>query len=126
MTQFKDLLVFGDMRVLATVYAKKFVGEFEGNIKGNADTATNATNDANGKNIASTYITSITGDGTSDEVTFTFGDGSTKTFKTKDTKVDIADNLTTAKADTALSANQGVVIDGRVSALETAATVGTF
>lgn len=102
MAQFKELLVFGTTRVLDTVYAKKFVGAFEG-------TAEKATYDKNGKDIT-TYIASISGDGSSDTITYTKGDGTTGTFTTKDTQVTVANNLTTNEATQALSAAQGVVI----------------
>lgn len=126
MANFKDMIVFGTARFLDVVYAKQFIGPIKGNITGNADTATKATQDANGNNISSTYIKDISGDGTSDTITFTFGDGNTKTFKTHDTVTTIADNLTTNDNTQALAASQGVAIATRLTALETAATVGTF
>lgn len=126
MSQFKDLLVFGTARVLDTVYAKKFVGEFEGTIQGNAATATKAEKDMLGQTIASTYLAGISGDGSSTTVTYTKGDGTTGTFVTKDTVTTIIDNLTKQTTDEALSANQGYVIDGRLDTLETAAAVSTF
>ena len=112
MSQFKELLVFGDSRFLDSVYAKKFVGPLDG-------LAARATADKNGKDIT-TYVASITNDGTSNDVTVTFGDGTSTTFTTKDTQVTVADNLTTDDATQALSAAQGVVIDGRLTAVETA------
>jgi hypothetical protein len=120
MAQFKELLVFGTTRILENVYAKKFVGDIEGNITGNADTATKASQDALGQAIDSTYIKGVTVDGTA--VTFEKGDGSTFAVQTQDTHVDVADDLVTADAEAALSANQGVVIAGRLAALEDAAT----
>jgi hypothetical protein len=102
MAQFKELLVFGTTRVLDTVYAKKFVGAFEG-------TSDRAVADKNGKDIT-TYIAGISGDGTSDTITITYGDGTTGTFTTKDTQVVVANNLSTNEATQALSAAQGVVI----------------
>ncbi len=116
MAQFKELLVFGTTRVLDNVYAKKFIGDMEGN----ADTATKATQDALGQAISTTYIKGAAVSGQT--VTFTKGDGSTFSFDTQDTHVSVADDLTTSDATAALSANQGVVIAGRLSALETAAT----
>ena len=116
MAQFKELLVFGTTRVLDNVYAKKFIGDIEGN----ADTASKATNDILGQKIDETYIKNASVDGTS--VTFTKGNGSTFSINTQDTHVDVVDNLTTQDATKALSANQGYVLDGRVAALETAAT----
>ena len=116
MAQFKELLVFGTTRVLDNVYAKKFIGDIEGN----ADTATKATNDALNQKIDETYIKNASVSGTT--VTFTKGNGSTFSLSTQDTHVDVVDDLLTADATKALSANQGVVIDGRLSALETAAT----
>lgn len=122
MAQFKDLLVFGSIRTLDNMYAKQFVGK----LVGAADSATKAEQDDLGQPIKSTYIKDITGDGTSDDVTFTFGDGTTKTFKTKDTKVTVVDNLESDSAEDALSANQGKVIDGRLKVVEDTVTVGTF
>ena len=116
MAQFKELLVFGTTRVLDNVYAKKFIGDIEGN----ADTATRASKDALGQTIDATYLKGASADGQT--VTFTKGDGSTFSITTQDTHVDVVDNLTTQDATKALSANQGYVLDGRVSALETAAT----
>ena len=52
MAQFKELLVFGTTRVLDNVYAKKFIGDIEGN----ADSATIASKDALGQVIDQTYI----------------------------------------------------------------------
>ena len=115
MAQFKELLVFGTTRVLDNVYAKNFVG----NIIGNADTATKATQDALGQLITSTYIKNASVSGK--VVTFTKGDGSTFSFETQDTHVAVADDLLTADATAALSANQGVILAGRVSDLESAA-----
>jgi len=112
MSQFKELLVFGDSRFLDSVYAKKFIGPLDG-------LAARATADKNGKDIT-TYIASITGDGSSDTITVTFGDGTSTFFTTKDTQVTVANNLTTDDATQALSAAQGVVIDGRLSAVESA------
>ena len=112
MSQFKELLVFGNSRFLDSVYAKKFVGPLDG-------LAARATADKNGKDIT-TYVASITGDGTSDEVTVTFGDGTTTTFTTKDTQVDVEDSLTSQSDTAALSANQGYVINGRLETVESA------
>ena len=112
MSQFKELLVFGNSRFLDSVYAKKFIGPLEG-------TADRAIADKNGKDIT-TYVAGISGDGTSDTITITYGDGTTGTFTTKDTQVTVANNLTTDDATQALSAAQGVVIDGRLQTVEAA------
>jgi hypothetical protein len=116
MAQFKDLLVFGTTRVLDNVYAKKFIGDIEGN----ADTATKALQDYSGQVITSTYIKNASASGTT--LTFTKGDGSTFTITTQDTHVDVVDDVLTADATKALSANQGVVLAGRIADLEEAAT----
>ena len=115
MAQFKELLVFGTTRVLDNIYAKNLIG----NVIGNADTATKASQDALGQSITSTYIKGA--EVTGKVVTFTKGDGSTFSFETQDTHVAVADDLLTADATAALSANQGVVLAGRVSDLESAA-----
>ena len=112
MSQFKELLVFGNSRFLDSVYAKKFVGPLDG-------LAARATADKNGKDIT-TYVASITGDGSSDTITITYGDGTTGTFTTKDTQVTVANNLTTNDATQALSAALGIVIDDRLQAVEAA------
>lgn len=112
MSQFKELLVFGNSRFLDAVYAKKFVGPLEG-------LAARATADKNGKDIT-TYVANISGDGTSENITITFGDGTTSTFTTKNTQVTVEDNLTSTSTVNALSANQGKVLDGRLQAVETA------
>lgn len=114
MAQFKELLVFGTTRVLGTVYATSFNG-----------LATNATNDKNGKDIT-TYVAGISGDGSSDTITFTYGDGTSSTFTTKDTQVTVADDLATDDATQALSAAQGVAIDGRLDTVEAAVAWGTW
>lgn len=77
MSQFKELLVFGNARFLDNVYGKKFIGNLQG-------TADRAIGDKNGKDIT-TYIAGITSDGSTDTVTFTYGDGTSGSFKTKDT-----------------------------------------
>lgn len=120
MAQFKELLVFGTTRILDNVYAKKFVGDIEGDITGNADTATQASKDMLGQDISETYIKGASVDGTT--LTLTKGDGSTFSIETQDTHVDVVDDLLTEDATKALSANQGVVLAGRVAALESAAT----
>ena len=60
-----------------------------------ADAATNATNDAAGNNIRSTYVKGIDAVGTT--VTVTYGDGSTTTFETQDENTTY-ENATTAVA----------------------------
>jgi hypothetical protein len=120
MAQFKELLVFGTTKVLDTVYAKRFVGKFEGEIKGNAETATKASQDALGQNIASTYVSGITTDGTT--ITITKGDGTTSTVSTQDTHVELADDLTTDDATKALTASQGVELKSQIDNLKSAST----
>jgi ABC-type sugar transport system ATPase subunit len=126
MAQFKDLLVFGTTRVLDTVYAKQFVGDFVGNLSGNATTATSATNDSHGQNISDTYIKSIEADDDSTSITITYGDNDTTTISTYNTQVEVVDNLTTQDSDAALSANQGYVLNQSIEALASAAAWGTF
>lgn len=120
MAQFKELLVFGTTKVLDTVYAKRFVGRFEGEIKGNAETATKASQDALGQNIASTYVSGISTEGTT--ITITKGDGTTSTINTQDTHVELADNLTTDDATKALTASQGVELKSQIDTLKSAST----
>lgn len=126
MAQFKDLLVFGTTRVLDTVYAKQFVGDFVGNLSGNATTATSATNDSLGQNISDTYIKSIAADDDSTTITITYGDNDSTTISTYNTQVEVVDNLTTQDSDAALSANQGYVLNQSIEALASAAAWGTF
>ncbi len=114
MAQFKELLVFGTTRVLDTVYAKRFVGLVD-----------KAESDKNGKDIT-TYVANITGDGTSDTVTFVLGDGTEKTFTTKDTQVTVANNLATDDATQALSAAQGVVLKSGLDTVTSAITWSTW
>ena len=120
MAQFKELLVFGTTKVLDTVYAKRFVGRFEGEIKGNAETATKASQDALGQNIASTYVSGISTDGTT--ITITKGDGTTSTVSTQDTHVELVDDLTTDDATKALTASQGVELKSQIDSLKSAST----
>lgn len=120
MAQFKELLVFGTTKVLDTVYAKRFVGRFEGEIKGNAETATKASQDALGQNIANTYVSGISTEGTT--ITITKGDGTTSTINTQDTHVELADDLTTDDATKALTASQGVELKSQIDTLKSAST----
>ena len=114
MAQFKELLVFGTTRVLDTVYAKRFVG-----------LTSQAENDKNGKDIT-TYVANIVGDGSSETVTFVLGDGTERTFVTKNTQVAVADNLTTNESTQALSAAQGVVLKSGLDTVTSAITWGTW
>ena len=68
MAQFKDLLVFGNTRVLGTVYATNFDG-----------LATKATADKNGKDIT-TYLAGLSAE--DNVITFTDGAGTTDTITT--------------------------------------------
>ena len=115
MSQFKELLVFGTSRFLDSVYAKKFIGPLEG-------TAHRAIADNLGQQIDSTSIKDISGDGTSEEITFTMGDGTTKTFTTKNTQVTVVNNLTSDSTTDALSAAQGKALDTRLQAVEASTT----
>ena len=56
---------------------------FKGNLKGNADTATKATQDGNGNVITDTYIKGLSVSGTT--ITYTKGDNTTGTITTQDT-----------------------------------------
>ena len=74
------------------LFATKFVGPLVGNVTGNSDTATKATQDSNGNNIVNTYETkanAITGLSVSGRtITYTKGDGSTGTITTQDNNTD--------------------------------------
>lgn len=72
-----DLIVTG-----TTSFTNPITGSFIGDLTGNADSATKATLDGLGANIASTYIKSFSVSGRT--VTFTRGDGTTGTFTTQD------------------------------------------
>ena len=122
MAQFKDLLVFGVTRVMDKLYAKKVVADIEGN----ADSATKALKDNLNQQIDSTYIKNITGDGTSDTITFTFGDGTTGTFTTKDTQVTVINDHTTGGTTAAYSAEMGKEDYAKIVALENAVMVTNF
>lgn len=119
MAQFKDLIVFGVTRVMDKLYAKQFVGNIEG-------TAANAINDNRGQQIDTTYIKDISGDGSSDTITFTMGDGTTKTFTTKDTQVTVINDHVTGGTTSAYSAEMGKEDYNRIVALETAVAVTNF
>lgn len=118
MAQFKELLVFGTTRILDNVYAKKFIGNLEG-------TADRAIADKNGKDIT-TYISSITGDGNSTTIVYTLGDGSTASFVTQDTHVEVVDNLSSTATDAALSAAQGKSLKDTLDEATAALTWGEF
>ena len=115
MSQFKELLVFGTARFLDSVYARSFVGPLQG-------TAARAIADNLGQTIDETYIKDISGDGTSETTTFTMGDGTEKTFTTKNTQVTVVDNLASDSATDALSAKQGKALDTRLQAVEASTT----
>jgi hypothetical protein len=115
MSQFKELLVFGTSRFLDSVYAKKFIGPVEG-------TADRAIADNLGQTIDETYIKDISGDGSSETITFTMGDGTTKTFTTKNTQVTVVDNLASDSTTDALSAAQGKALNTRLTAVENSTT----
>jgi len=117
MSQFKEILVFGDSRFLGNAYAKKFVGPLEGN----ADSATKAVKDNLNQTIDSTYIKGADVSGTT--VTFTKGDGSTFSFETQDTHVVVADSDSSTATDQALSAYQGKLLRDDISDLQTAAGI---
>ena len=72
-----DLTVTGK-----TSFTNPITGSFIGDLTGNADSATKATSDGLGANIASTYVKSFSVLGRT--VTFTRGDGTTGTFTTQD------------------------------------------
>lgn len=72
-----DLTVTG-----ATSFANPITANIIGNLTGNADSATKATSDGLGANIASTYVKAFSVSGKT--VTFTRGDGTTGTFTTQD------------------------------------------
>ena len=117
MSQFKEILVFGDSRFLGTAYAKKFVGPLEGN----ADSATKAVKDNLDQVIDSTYLKGSTVDGKT--ITFTRGDGSTFAFDTQDTHVTVVDSDASTATDAALSANQGKLLRDDITALQGAAAI---
>ena len=117
MSQFKELLVFGDSRFLGAVHAKRFVGPLEGN----AASATKALKDNLNQQIDSTYIKNSTVDGKT--ITFTRGDGSTFSFDTQDTHVNVVDTDASTSTTDALAANQGKLLRDDVTALQEAATI---
>ena len=120
MANFKELLVFGPARFFDEVRAKAFIGDIQG-------TATAAHKDDLNQNIASTYVKNIIdNEGASETITFVLGDGTTKTFTTKNTQVDVVDNLTSTSTTSALSANQGKVLKDAVDAVDTAITWTSF
>ena len=74
-------------------------GGFKGNLSGNASTASKATSDSLGQNIADTYIKGLSVSGTT--ITITKGDGGTSTIKTQDTNTDtkVTQTVTTTNAE---------------------------
>ena len=70
MAQLKDLIVNGVSRFIGKVY-----GSFEGNLTGNADTSTKATQDESGNNIKTNYGASLTQGSSSDKVKLTSKSG---------------------------------------------------
>lgn len=74
MAQLKDLIVTG---------ASRFLGNIYGTLKGNADTATKATQDSAGQQIDTTYIKGLAVSGQT--ITYTKGDGTTGAITTQDT-----------------------------------------
>lgn len=100
MAQLKDLIVTG---------ASRFLGNIYGTLKGNADTATKATQDSAGQQINTTYIKGLSVNGKT--VTYTKGNGSTGTITTKDTTYS---NATTSAAGL-MSAADKKSLDGLVT-----------
>ena len=120
MAQFKELLVFGAARFFDEVRAKKFIGEFDG-------TATSAVNDSLGQKIDSTYIKNIVdNEGASETITFVMGDGTTKTFTTKNTQVEVVDADNDTSTDKALSANQGKLLRDDINTIVDTITWTSF
>ena len=109
MAQLKDLIVTGAARFLGTIY---------GTLKGNADTATKATQDSAGQQIDTTYIKDLSTSGKT--VTYTKGDGTTGSITTQDTTYSNATTKTaglmSAEDKTALDNLGGLVGDTAVSA----------
>lgn len=71
-----------------------FTGSFQGNISGNASTATKATQDSAGQQINTTYIKGLSVSGRT--ITYTRGDNTTGTITTQDTNTTYADATTSA------------------------------
>lgn len=82
-----------------------------GNLKGNADTATTATNDSAGQQINTTYIKGLSVSGKT--ITYTKGNGATGTITTQDTNTwrGIQNNLTSTSTTDSLSAAQGKILN---------------
>lgn len=82
-----------------------------GNLKGNADTATTATNDSAGQQINTTYIKGLSVSGKT--ITYTKGNGATGTITTQDTNTwrGIQNNLTSTSTIDSLSAVQGKILN---------------
>ena len=89
MAQLKDLIVTG---------ASRFLGNIYGTLKGNADTATKATQDSAGQQIDTTYIKGLSVSGKT--ITYTKGNGTTGTITTQDTNTDtkVTQTVTTSNA----------------------------
>lgn len=81
------------------------------NLKGNADTATTATNDSAGQQINTTYIKGLSVSGKT--ITYTKGNGATGTITTQDTNTwrGIQNNLTSTSTTDSLSAAQGKILN---------------
>lgn len=127
MQQFKEILVFGEARFLDTVYGKKFVGTFKGDLEGTASAAIKARQDILGQSIDGTYIKNATARG--NIVTFEKGNGSTFTITTQGGGgggVEVIDELTSTDPNSALSANMGRVLDEKIMPLEDSATWVTY
>ena len=99
MAQLKDLIVTG---------ASRFLGNIYGNLKGNADTATKATQDSAGQQINTTYIKGLSVSGKT--ITYTKGNGTTGTITTQDTNTTYS-NATTSAAGL-MSASDKSKLDG--------------
>lgn len=99
MAQLKDLIVTGTSRFLGNIY---------GTLKGNADTATKATQDSAGQQINTTYIKGLSVSGKT--ITYTKGDGKTGTITTQDTNTTYS-NATTSAAGL-MSASDKTKLDG--------------
>lgn len=90
-----------------------FTGSFQGNISGNASTATKATQDSAGQQINTTYIKGLSVSGRT--ITYTKGDGSTGTITTQDTNTTYSTGTASASGLTKLYTGTGTGTDGTMT-----------
>ena len=113
MAQLGNLIVTGVTRLLSKLYVNDSVTAptFIGQLQGNADTATKATQDSAGQQINTTYIKGLSVSGRT--ITYTKGNGTTGTITTQDNNTTYG--VATTSANGLMSSGDKSKLDGIAS-----------